>query len=51
MISSDWQSQIFFKKICSPNLGPAGLNQAQNEVFHYFLEFGSLVFLDIAYNV
>ena len=26
------------------------LNQAQNEVFCHFLEFGSLVFLDIAYN-
>ena len=27
-----------------------GLNQAQNEVFCDFLEFGSLVFLEIAYN-
>ena len=27
-----------------------GLNQTQNEVFCHFLEFGSLVFLEIAYN-
>ena len=38
-------------KIGGPNLGPIGLNQAQNEVFHNFLEFGSLVFHKIAYNV
>ena len=33
------------------NLGSMGLNQAQNEVFHHFLEFGSNCFLEIAYNV
>ena len=37
MISSDWRSQIFEKKIGGPNLDPAGLNQAQNEVFVIFL--------------
>ena len=26
------------------------LNQAQNEVFHHFLEFGSYIFLEIAYS-
>ena len=29
-------------------LSPTGLNQAQNQVFHDFLEFGSLIFLEIA---
>ena len=32
------------------NLGPMGLNQAQNEVFNHFLEFGSYVFLAIEYD-
>ena len=32
------------------NLGPMGLNQTQNEVFLHSLDFGSLVFLEIAYN-
>ena len=53
MISSDWQSQIFEKKkkkIRDPNLGPTGVNQTQNEVFRYFLEFGWLVFHEIACN-
>ena len=40
----------FWKKICSPNLFPTGVNQAQNEVFCYFLEFGSSVLFDIAYS-
>ena len=31
-------------------MGPTSENQAENEVFHYFLEFGSLVFLEIAYS-
>ena len=34
------------KKIGSPNLGPTGINQAQNEVF----EFGLYVFLEITYD-
>ena len=38
------------KKFCIPNLDRTGQNQAQNEVFHHFLEFGSLVFLEIAYS-
>ena len=38
------------KEIGSPNLGSMGLNQAQNEVFRHLLEFGSYVFLEIAYN-
>ena len=38
------------KTNCGLNLGPAGLNQAQNEVFCYFLEFGSQVFLEIEYD-
>ena len=40
----------FLKKFHGPNLAATGLNQAQNEVFRHFLEFGSLVFLEIAYN-
>ena len=32
------------------NLGPMGLNHAQNEVFCHFLEFESYVFLEIAYD-
>ena len=50
MISSVRRSQIFEKKYHRPNLGPTGLNQAQNEVLGNFLEFGSLVFFEIAYN-
>ena len=38
------------KKICCLNLGPISLNHAQNEVFCHFLEFGSLVFLEIGYH-
>ena len=38
------------KKFGSPKLGSMGLNQAQNEVFRHLLEFGSYVFLEIAYN-
>ena len=41
----------FLKKIFrGPNLGPTCLNQAQVEVFRYFLEFGLLFFLGIAYS-
>ena len=47
MISCDWRTQIFEKKIGGPNLGPVGLNLAQNEVFRYFLEFGSYVFVEM----
>ena len=48
MIPSGWRSQIFEEKK-SPILGPTVINQAQNEVLRLFLEFGSLVFLEIAY--
>ena len=47
MISSDWQRQIFEKKIWRLELGPNGPNQAQNDVFRHFLESGSLVFLKL----
>ena len=51
MTSSDWLSQIFEKKQTgSRNLGQMGKNQVQNKVFSHSLKFGSLVFLDIAYN-
>ena len=40
----------FLKKNGGPNLGPMDLNHAQNEIFRHFLEFGSYVFLEIAYN-
>ena len=33
-----------------PNFGERGQNPAQNQVFCNFLKFGSLVFLEIAYN-
>ena len=38
------------KKFGSLNLGPMDLNQAQNEVFRHFLEFGSYLFLEVAFN-
>ena len=31
-------------------MGPIGLNLAQDEFFCHFLEFGSLVFLELTYN-
>ena len=40
----------FEKKSAAENLGPTGLNQSQNEVFCHFPGFGSLVFLENAYN-
>ena len=41
----------FLKKYFGgPNLGPMGLNQAQNEVLRHFIEFGSYFFLEIAYS-
>ena len=33
-----------------PEFGLNWLNQAQNEVFHHFLEFRSLVFLELTHN-
>ena len=38
------------KKIGVPNLGQMGQIRTQNYFFCYFLKFGSLVLLDIAYN-
>ena len=38
------------KKIGGLNLGSSGLHWAQNEVFGNFLDCGSLVFLESAYN-
>ena len=46
MISSDWQSQIFAKKIGSLNLSQMGQNQAQNYIFCHFLKFSLLFFQD-----
>ena len=37
-------------KFGGPNLSPTALNQAQNEVFCHFIEFGSYVFLEIVYS-
>ena len=43
-------NNCFYKKNGSPNLGRTGLNQAQNRVFHPFLEFQSYVFLEMEYD-
>ena len=52
MISSDWRNQIFENKILRPKFEPnkQAKIRPKNEVFRYFLEFGSLAFLEIAYN-
>ena len=50
MISSDWRNQIFKNKFWRPELGPTGQNRTWIEVFCYFLKFGLLVFLEIAYS-
>ena len=51
MISSDWQSQIFEKKNWRPEIGPNGSKSGSKLVFFcHFLRFGSLVFIEIAYN-
>ena len=39
------------KKKLGPNFGQKGQNRARNLIFCNFLKFGSLVFLEIAYNV
>ena len=44
------EARLLKKKILGPNFDPTGLNQVLNEVFHHFLEFGKLGFLDITYN-
>ena len=43
-------STSFIKKIDDLNLAFTGQNQAQNEFFCYFLEFGSEVFLQMEYD-
>ena len=44
------RGKIQKKKFWGPNLGQRSQNQAQNEVFCHFIKFGSLVFLEGAYN-
>ena len=44
------RGKIHQKKFWSPNFGQKGQNWAGNQVFCHFLKFGSLVFLEIAYN-
>ena len=44
------EARFLKNKFGRPNLDPTVLNQAQNEVFYHFLEFGSKVFLEIEYN-
>ena len=50
MISSDWRSQMFEKKVGGPNFGQVDQNRARNWISCDFLKFGSVVFLEIAYN-
>ena len=44
------EARFLKKKIGGPNLGQMAKNRAQNYVSCHFLKFGSLVFLEIAYN-
>ena len=44
------EGRFLNEKFGDPNLGPSGLNYAQSEVFRHFIEFGSFVFLEIAYS-
>ena len=50
MIPMTDKARVLKRKIGDSNLGPMVLNQAQNEDFWYFLEFGLYLFLEIAYN-
>ena len=51
MVSSDWLNQIFLKKKFAAQIWAQGPKaDPQNQVFGHFLEFESLVFLEIAYN-
>ena len=47
-----WPSYLVTVKarVLKKTLGATGRNQAQNEVFCHFIEFGSNVFLEIAFN-
>ena len=50
MISSDWQSQIFEKKLY-PEFGPNGPKSVPKLFFFCnFLKFGSLAFVELAYK-
>ena len=49
MISSDWRSQLFFKKIWRPEFGPDGPKSGPKLGFLPFSH-GTLVFLEIACN-
>ena len=44
------EARFLKRKFGDLNLGSVGLNLAQNEVFGYLHEFGSYVFLEIAYD-
>ena len=44
------ESRFFEEKFGVPNLGTAGLSQAQNAVFCHFVEFGSYIFLEVTWN-
>ena len=44
------EARFLKRKFGDLNLGSMGLNLAQNEVFGYLHEFGSYVFLEIAYD-
>ena len=44
------RGKIHKKKFLIPNLGRRGQNQSQNQVSCHFFKFGSLDFLEIAYN-
>ena len=44
------EARFLKRKFDSLNLGQMGQNPAWNQVFCYFLKFGSLFFLEIAYN-
>ena len=44
------RDEIQEKNLGGQNLGKTSQNWARNQVFRHFLEFGSLAFLEIAYN-
>ena len=50
MISSDWQSQIFEKKLTAWTWAKWTKIVPDSKFFCQFLKFGSLVFPEIAYN-
>ena len=50
MKSRDWLNQIFEKKIPRPEFGPSYCKSGPEWGVFFAMEFGSLVFLEIAYN-